>query len=566
MKTSLLSCVVCSVAVSVALGAPVTLYVEPGTPTHGESGTQLDPFHSIQDAINAAATNDPGSSNHVIRVGGGTYAHGLQENFSTNFANGDRWSGLGEAVNSKSLINIYSTNGYLNGLQLVGAGVGKSIIDAKYADGVGRVMYVSNNTVRVQGFTLTGGQCGPRAGGAAMLIHGSYCTFQDLLITTNRTTGANTYHIVCTAAGPGTAMAPPHNLTFRNIEIMGNYGDNAADSSRVALALVKTYSNLIANVSIHANIGMHGIMFDNPDDTYVGTVVFGCLVAGNSLYGTGNPWSGCGIIGGRSYNYFVNNTVAVNGNNGYFNGGLALGNILVNNIFYQDIGGITNAPAGSGARAYYLANNVINEAGFHWDNNSEATDGYPYPGNTGSNNTNAQPQFFNAPVSVDTTTANAPDASTVKVTSTARYSVGEYIEANRDRVARQVTAKPDGTTLTVTPGFPSNLGLGCLVRQWGSNNTNLVANYACRPAGDGLDRGGLMRTNAVSGFLYVDVDNSGGYMAGRDIIVGPGNYTPSPSDWVVATDIAGGPRLKLSGIDAGAYEYRPSIGTVIVLR
>lgn len=549
--------------------SPVVFYVSSDVPTHNETGTIGDPFHSIHDAIRAAATNDPGTSNHVIYVAAGAYSYGVQESFSTNFANGDRWSGLGEVVNSKSLINIHSANGYLNGLQLIGAGAGRSVIDARYADGVGRVMYVSNNNVRVQGFTLTGGQIAsggyPRSAGAAMLIHGSYCTFQDLLITTNRLMNSNTYQLLCTAAGSGTAMAAPHNLTFRNVEITGNYGDNAGDSSRVALALVKTYSNLVANVSIHDNVGLHGIVFENPDETYAGTVVFGCLVAGNSLYGTGNPWSGCGIVGGRSYNYLVNNTVAVNGNNGYFNGAVALGNILANNIFYRDLGGITNAPSGSGARVYYFVNNLISEAGFHWDNTSEATDGYPYPGNTGSNNTNAQPQFFNAPLSVDTTTANAPDVSTVKVASTARYSVGEYIEADSDRVARQITAKPDGTTLTVSPGFSANLGAGSFVRQWGTNNINLAVNYACRPTGEGLDRG-LTRLHPANGFRYVDVDKSGSYLAGRDIIVDLRNYTPSSSDWVVTTDLAGNPRIKLKDIDTGAYEYRPGMGTVLTIR
>lgn len=78
-----------------AQAEPKTFYViAGGTPTGTEDGTQGNPFRSIQQAINAASTNDRGSGYHTIYIAAGTYNPGEEESFTLCSTNGIAGDGI----------------------------------------------------------------------------------------------------------------------------------------------------------------------------------------------------------------------------------------------------------------------------------------------------------------------------------------------------------------------------------------------------------------------------------------------------------------------------------------
>jgi hypothetical protein len=92
-----------------------------------------------------------------------------------------------------------------------------------------------------------------------------------------------------------------------------------------------------------------------------------------------------------------------------------------------------------------------------------------------------------------------------------------------------------------------------------------------------IDQGGYLRTTDVTfstgsaTVKYVDVDNNGAYGALTDIIVKLESGTaPAEADYeahhIYTKDLAGNRRVRLNGIDIGAYEYQPPSGMVVTFK
>jgi hypothetical protein len=81
--------------------------------------------------------------------------------------------------------------------------------------------------------------------------------------------------------------------------------------------------------------------------------------------------------------------------------------------------------------------------------------------------------------------------------------------------------------------------------------------------GTGNDAFVLTHTN---GFVYVDMNKNGSYDQQLDVIVKLRGYAPGTNDWVSTMDLAGRPRLRAQGLDAGCYEWQPPGGTVVTFK
>lgn len=90
----------------------------------------------------------------------------------------------------------------------------------------------------------------------------------------------------------------------------------------------------------------------------------------------------------------------------------------------------------------------------------------------------------------------------------------------------------------------------------GADPCQLSANSNCRNTG-------LARQGA--GFKYIDVDFNGAYGTMTDIVV-EGTPPGAGSHLTYPTDLLGNPRILETGIDRGAYEYRPPDGGVLIVR
>lgn len=537
------------------------------TVTVGPTGATGVNFNSIQQAIDYLATNDPApAAYHTINVQAGTYDYGDEESFYTIPNNADREDGLGDGFNSKTLIYIDSAtahgNNYLDGLQLVGVGADRTIIDAEQADSAGRVMYVRNNNVRVSGVTIKGGKLAMGDWffiyGAAMLLHGKGGTYENLIITGNYTRYNSCTRLI--AVGYGSRLAA--NSTYRNIEITGNTDVGFHEGGYTCAAMYLTSkSNLVANVSVHDNAvedadGLWGILVSGGGPSM--NVIFGCLV---------HSQRGSGIVsaGSDSSNHVVNCTVAGVAGAGIVNSANWSSDDIyaINNIVVDNYAGFATQTSGEYPRLY-TKYNLIDQPGFDWT--ARIIDGYSTgSSDDGTNLTNKNANLRNVPVSID---RGATDGTTTRiyVSNNTLYATNDTIEVDRDKTTRSVTATgTDGTGqyIDLSPALGSASSTLTSVENWGKNAGSFTRNHRPQANSPAVNAGDLLLTG--SGFKYVDVNQNGSYDVSLDVIVSLDGYTPVAGDRVVTTDLAGSPRVKSGKIDLGAYE-RSSAGTVVTLR
>lgn len=378
-----------------AHGAATNVYVVAGSvPLGMETGTQADPFHSIQQAIDACAAIDPDGGCHTINVAAGTYDYGEEESFQVLPYNDDNKDGLGgSGWRSVALINIAS-NANLNGLRLIGEDKDTTVIDAEWQGETNRVMYIAAHDVLVRSITIRGGKLyseeehNRQHAGAGVLIHGKRVKLEDMKIMFNVVDGHiyRAMHIVATTKEDGSALFG-NDLWLTDTEIAWNTNYNTLFlSSTVYLYGGLVPTSHVANAHVHDNAGLQGITLDGGGGSTLSNrcVVFGCLVENNGTEGIYGDGGNKGI-------YIVNNTITQNGTNGFYSLENTHAHRLLNNIFSGN-----GAPpeTGGASRVPYLffMNNLIDESGFAFG--GYLIDGYSANINdNGSNITNQQPAF-----------------------------------------------------------------------------------------------------------------------------------------------------------------------------
>lgn len=168
---------------------------------------------------------------------------------------------------------------------------------------------------------------------------------------------------------------------------------------------------------------------------------------------------------------------------------------------YLDVDTGTGQCWGGGASA---GGNCVNIIDMESDLNGE-------PAQTASGNISLNPLFVNFPNKVDVTqdggdagTGYSGTTTTLEVTNCTDYVVNEYLEYDRDGVARQISTCSTATgsgIVTFTPALASASVATREIRLWGINNTNLTidlhlkASSPCDVREGGLDLSALFTTD-----------------------------------------------------------------------
>lgn len=320
-------------------------------------------FNSIQAAINHCSSNNPGSTNHTIRIAGGTFDYregGAGTGEETFWAHdGIPWDatadGLGHPystqprISSKSLIVVNDvtedldgdgqTNGYLNGLVLSGgwnstftAGTGaETIVDAEKASDYGRVMYVKNSNVRLDGITLKGGRFNTQSYawyyGCGLLVHGAGVRLIDVKVSDCEIVGGN-YNSGCVnLGGYHDGRNVPTNFVIERMDISGYSGAGGA------LDVFEATPGIVANSRIHDNAAT-GVYTYNADSV----VLYGLLIDHNVGSGILSDFDTDGM-------FVVNTTVLGNNGYGYSQGSWVDGGCFLNCVFTGNTNGMSADPA-----------------------------------------------------------------------------------------------------------------------------------------------------------------------------------------------------------------------------
>ncbi|MBA4387914.1 MAG: hypothetical protein C0404_08025, partial [Verrucomicrobia bacterium] len=358
-------------AVLVARGADANVV------TVGPVGATGVDYNSIQTAINALsqvnpATDPDTNTYHTIILQAGTYERGREESVFRQHYRASGWphdDGRGpidgSRPHSKSLIVVNDvdedfdgdgyTNSWLNGLHIIGAGSGRTIIDSKGLDAGtgGRVLFVKNDNVYIQGLTLRGARMAVVDDwafwrGSGLLCHSANAVWKDIKVSDCDLSAGASQNCV--------NFRDASNIFLDGIEVTGYNGPGYAFYAVASENSTAPMSGFLANLNVHDNSSSGiGVFFDNNG----WCVVFGALShhnAGAGLYTGSMNYHSC---------YAVNCTLANNGGAGFGVGAYGYGWAL---------NGIFSGNGASLADPLYFMQNLINETGFSFTGN--LCDGY----------------------------------------------------------------------------------------------------------------------------------------------------------------------------------------------
>lgn len=294
-------------------------------------------------------------------------------------------------------------------------------------------------------------------------------------------------------------------LQFKNIEISNNTHINRGDGEAAGLYLRTCYSVRL-NTNFVANAHVHSNT--NMVSLYLGPgqdpgrMVAFGCLVENNRLGSGSGVQSGGEVGLRRHALFVVNCTIANNATNSIRSFWYTGG---NKVLNNIISSNSAIPYVDPDRTLHFMYNLINETGFAFSSSTTGLiDGYSTSSSDdGTNITNSPPYFRN--------------------------------QAGRDyRLLDNSPAIDTGATL---------------------RSTNASAIF---PGG------------GAQIVKYVDVDRNDVYSRFTEVVVDLGGYVPTNSElstnWVMTTDLAGNSRVRGNNIDMGAYEYRPSSGTVIFFR
>ncbi|HET8947359.1 MAG TPA: hypothetical protein VFQ07_10280, partial [Candidatus Polarisedimenticolia bacterium] len=361
----------------------------------------------------------------------------------------------------------------------------------------------------IDGCTITGGIGEPRDANTRMSGGGVF-VFGDAVITNNVITGnvitgsqkvyqgagiyvaqgntvitGNTIQFNNASPGPGTSQVTSFGLGG-GIFVWGPKVAGNPDTTLIEGNLVKEN---ITGGDIGKGAGM--VVDGNPGSVVRRNIIIGnrsgwgggalfqyntLQVMDNLVYGNSAGMYGGGIATYGAYGLISNNTIF--GNNGTsttipsgyvaasYGGGISISDLFINTgqITVQNnlIGAnsVTSTGQGGGLDSFHslpvLRNNDF-WANLKLPNVAQSLSGEFSDGTViGSNgNISASPNFVNAPLFADTTTA-AGTTTTVIIREPTRYAVNQKLEYNNDGVVRTITAINTTTrTLTITPALPA---------------------------------------------------------------------------------------------------------------
>lgn len=470
------------------------------------SGAGVD-YTSIQAAIDALAGINPATDEdtngyHTILIQAGTYSTNSGETFQTHtvFTLGRGKTGSP----SRSLIAIndtdgdmgHSTNRYLDGLRLIGAGIGQTIIDAGTSAGNNsRVMCIGNRDVVIHGMTLEHGNT--TAGGWA------YTGGASILGLTNGAIRLEDIRIADSISGSTDGNLGPVVLRctdgaiFQNVEITGCTATGNVDVFYVSAATAngRTFLN---RLNVHGNqAGSAAVNVAARNN-----VVFNCAIMETGRCGGGggglavngiNASSGVGTYVGNC-TICDNAGYAINDNNYW-----GLNNYILNSIIADNGGATTNSGTGNTSRMYCM-HNVLDQSDWAWG--TPRIDGY--------------------------TTSTGDDGTNDPIPDDPKFE---------DQAGADYRLLPNSPAIESIPT-------------------------------DGTESSAFVLTGgtAPNQFVYVDVNKNGVYDLQLDVIIKLKGYTPGTNDWVSTQDLAGWPRLRAQGLDAGCYEWQPPGGTVVMFK
>jgi hypothetical protein len=235
----------------------------------------------------------------------------------------------------------------------------------------------------------------------------------------------------------------------------------------------------------------------------------------NLIYGNSAGTYGGGIATYGAYGLISNNTIFGNSGtattipSGYvaatYGGGISITdlNINVGQITVQNnlVGANAVTSTGIGGGLYAFRSSPVVRNNDLWNNikfpavSSNVAGDYNDAQVIGQNgNISAAPNFVNAPLFADTTTA-AGTTTTVIIREPTRYAVNQKLEYNNDGVVRTITAINASTrALTFTPALGAASAINKMVSNWGAV-TNMTENFRLQLPSPAVDTG----TNAGVG-------------------------------------------------------------------
>ncbi|HEV8200248.1 MAG TPA: MopE-related protein [Candidatus Polarisedimenticolia bacterium] len=542
---------VAAVARMVIAAVDVTIYVNAGSTCTTGCGSQASPWKTISGALTDGNNRIiAGTATDVIvQVAAGNYP----ERF-TIFPNCH--------VICASVTTIDGTGLNRSTVILSSGGTGRPTTDFS-----------------IDGCTITGGIGEPRAGNTAMAGGGVFI-FGDGVVTNNTITGnvltgtqkeffgggiyvaqgnasilGNTIQFNTAAPGPGTAQVTSFGLgggVFITEHKNGSPGNSIVEGNLIKENVTGGDIGKGAGVLADANPGTvirRNIILGNRAGFGGGAVfMYGTLqVMDNLIYGNSAGMFGGGIATYGAYGLISNNTIFGNSGtataipNQYsaatYGAGISITdlNINVGQITVQNnlIGAnaVTSTGLAGGLFAFHSSPVVRNND--LWNNlkfpavSSNVAGDYTEAQVIGVNgNISASPNFVNAPLFADTTTA-AGTTTTVIIREPTRYAVNQKIEYNNDGVVRTISAINASTrTLTIGPALPTASAANKMISNWGAV-TNMTEDFRLQLPSPAVDTG---INTGVSAFDLAGNPRIGDGDGNGSAIVDMGAYEIVPLD------------------------------------
>jgi hypothetical protein len=510
---------VAAVARLVLAAVNVTIYVAASSTCTTGCGSQASPWKTITAGLadgnsRIAAGTATGA---FIQVAPGTY----NENF-TVFPNCHVICSGGVATinggGTRSTVRFSDggtprlpTDFSIDGCTITG-GVGEPRNSGTQKSGGGVFVYgdavVTNNVIT--GNTITG-NVKIYFGGGVYVAQGNAVIMGNTITGNNASPGPGTSQATSFGVGGGLFVLGPESGVNFNPVIEGNLFTNnitGGDVGKGAGMRVDGYPGTVVrrNVLIGNRAGFGG-----------GAVFqYGTLnITDNLIYGNSAGQIGGGIATYGGFGLINNNTIF--GNSGTnttipsryaaatYGAGVAITDLNVNvgQITFQNnlLGGNAVTSTGLGGGLYSSRSSPVVRNNDLWNNikfpaaSSNVDGDFTSAQVIGLNgNISLAPNFVNAPLFADTTTA-AGTTTTVIIREPSRYAVNQKLEYNNDGVARTITAINTSTrALTFTPALASASALNKMVSNWGSL-TNMTENFRLQLPSPAVDTG----TNAGIG-------------------------------------------------------------------
>ena len=544
---------VAAVARLVLAAVSVTIYVSASSTCTSGCGSQASPWKTISlgltDGNNRIVA---GATDAIIQVAAGNYPERFTVVPSCHVVCGPgtvtiNGTGLNRAtvILGPGVTGRPATNFSIEGCSITG-GTGEPRNSAEWKAGGGVFVFgdgvVSNNLITNNVITGTSGQK-VFLGAGVYVAQGNATIMGNTIALNNADPGPGTSQVTSRGLGGGVFVVGPKSGVNNNTIIEGNLireNFTGGDIGKGAGVLVDGFPGSVVRRNIllgnRASFGGGAVFMYN-------TV----QVMDNLIYGNSAGMYGGGIGAYGAYGLISNNTIFGNSGTatviptGYaaasYGGGISISDLFINvgQITVQNnlvgANAVTSTGQGGGLDSYHslpvLRNNDF------WANikfpavssnlSGEFTDGAVI----GSNgNISASPNFVNAPLFADATTA-AGTTTTVIIREPTRYAVNQKLEYNNDGVVRTITAINAATrTLTFTPALAAASAASKMVSNWGAV-TNMTEDFHLQTPSPAVDTG----TNLlVSAFDLAGSQRIGDGDANGSAVVDMGAYEIVPLD------------------------------------